>query len=62
MIGSIIIEDLDVLCYRVVVKEIGSEELFFYSFVVEIYVKEIIFLEVVKRMFEWDFNEGKYVV
>lgn len=58
--GSTTTEDSDVLCHRVAVKEIGSEELPSHSFVVETHVKEIISPEAVKRMFERDFNEGKH--
>ncbi len=59
--GSTTTEDSDVLCHRVAVKEIGSEEFSSHSFVVEARVKEIISPEAVKRMFERDFNEGKHV-
>ena len=58
--GSTNKEDLDVLCHRVAVKEIGSEELPSHSFVVETLAKEIISPEAVKRMFERDFSEVKY--
>ena len=58
--GSTNKEDLDVLCHRVAVKEIGSEELPSHGFVVETRVKQIISPEAVKRMFERDFNEVKY--
>ena len=59
--GSTTTEVSDVLCHRVAVKEICSEELPSHSFVVEARVKEIISPEAVKRMFERDFNEGKHV-
>ena len=59
--GSTNKEDLDISCHRVAVKEIGSEELSSHGFVVETLVKEIISPEAVKRMFERDFNEVKYV-
>ena len=59
--GSTNKEDSDVSCHRVAVKEIGSEELPSHGFVVETLVKEIISPEAVKRMFERDFNEVKYV-
>ena len=36
------LQDLDVLCHRVAVKEIGSKELPSHGFVVETLVKEII--------------------
>ena len=59
--GSTNIENVDVLCHRVAVKEIGSEEPSSHSFVVETQVKEIISPKAVKRMFELDFNEVKGV-
>ena len=61
MTGSTNKEDLDISCHRVAVKEIGSKELPSHGFVVETLVKEIISPEAVKRMFEQDFNEVKYV-
>ena len=59
--GSTNKEDSDVSCHRVAVKEIGGKELPSHGFVVETLVKEIISPEAVKRMFERDFNEVKYV-
>ena len=59
--GSMNKEDSDFSCHRVAVKETGSEELPSHGFVVETLVKEIISPEAVKRMFEQDFNEVKYV-
>ena len=60
MSGSTNKEDLNVLCHRVAVKEIGSEELPFHSFIVETLAKEIIYPEAVTRMVERDFNEVRY--
>lgn len=59
--GSTNKEDSDVSCHSVAVKEIGSEELPSHGFVVKTLVKEIISPEAVKRMFERDLHEVKYV-
>ena len=49
----------DISCNRIAIKEVGSEDPSYRSFVFETNAKEIITTAAVRRMFEADFNEAK---